>query len=77
MEAIHREDDHDEKVRGEEGSIEGEELPVVKVLEGAVAIMGAEVVAEVVFNVEEAEGLGEAEQADGGGREHEDTGYRG
>ena len=76
MEAVHREDDHHDEVGSEEGGIEGEELPVVEVLESAVAVMGAEVVAEVVFYVEETEGLEAGERTGGGGREHEGTGYR-
>jgi hypothetical protein len=50
---------------------------VVEILEGVVAVVGAEVVAEVVFNEEEGEGLGMGEEGLGGRREeHEGTGYR-
>jgi hypothetical protein len=76
MEAISGQDDHDEEVGGKEGGIEGEELPVVEVLEGVVGVMGAEVVAEVVFNEEEGQGLQGREQAGRESWEHESTGYR-
>jgi hypothetical protein len=58
VQSIDGEHDHDGEVGSEEEGIEGEELPVVEVLEGVIAVMGAEVVAEVVFDKEESEGLG-------------------
>ena len=75
VQAVDGENDHDEEVGGEQQGVKGEELPVVEVLEGMVAVMGAEVMAEVVFNKEEGEGLGAGQERFGGRcEEHEGTG---
>ena len=78
VQSIDGEHDHDGEVGSEEEGIEGEELPVVEVLEGVIAVMGAEVVAEVVFDKEESEGLGRGcEEAGCEGQEHEEPAYSG
>ena len=81
VQSVDGEHDHDQEIGGEEEGIEGEELPVVEVLEGVVAVVCAEVVAEVVLHKEEAEGLGAGgEQASGGSwerGEHEEPAYSG
>ena len=78
VEAVEGEDDHHGEIGGQQRRVEREKLPVVEVLEGVVAVVGAQVVAEVVFDEEEGEGLGAGQQGLGGRREkHEGTGYSG
>jgi hypothetical protein len=51
MDAVERQDDHDDEVRDEQRDVEG--VPTIDVVEGAVAVMRLEIVGEAFRRGEE------------------------
>src|ERR1700728_2737582 len=61
MQAIEGQDDHHDEVRDEQRGVEP--VPAIEMLEGVVAVVVAEVVAEVMFRLKECDSLRDGDEA--------------